>query len=62
MYHYYYSYSYSAYHAERGAMIAIHDVRLEFFGKASHASGNYYFSSLYFGLQLFFFVIADLPI
>ncbi|KAI8140350.1 hypothetical protein BJV82DRAFT_623586 [Fennellomyces sp. T-0311] len=28
----------AAYHAERGAMIAIHDVRLEFFGKASHAS------------------------
>ncbi|KAI9499227.1 hypothetical protein BDB00DRAFT_224110 [Zychaea mexicana] len=28
----------AAYHAERGAMIAVNDVRLEFFGKASHAS------------------------
>ena len=48
MNYYYYSYYYSAYHAERGAMIAIHDVRLEFFGKASHASGNCYFFFLIF--------------
>lgn len=28
----------SAYDSERAALIAIHDVRVEFFGKASHAS------------------------